>query len=392
MRGYYKKAILIFAGLLAITFILALACWNMVFVRDVLLPERDNVVRWKLETLTDAYRGGTSSISINDSAASLDYDYVLTGAVKYPHVTAIISFTGGQSPERFADLSGYSTAALRVKCEPRNVLTFHLHGFDPRATLPGDFYSYRIAKAFFPCNDEWSEVEIDLSHLYVPEWWLNRFKIEISDQNYSLDKVAALSIVASVEGPPVNMPANVKIGELALLRQDWRYAWVFGGVSLLVWAGFIFWLFRQYTRSLIADVKGRLQQDLALMAYRQLTAEPQTEPEKVMLLRFMATRYADPDLSLEKTIAALGINRTKINEILKKELGLTFTACLNKLRLTEAARLLSENENANVAEIAYTVGYNNVTYFNRLFKQEYGSTPKAFKSVCRSDTGGDQPP
>jgi YesN/AraC family two-component response regulator len=135
---------------------------------------------------------------------------------------------------------------------------------------------------------------------------------------------------------------------------------------------------------LIAGVKDKLQQDLTLMAYRQLSVEPQADREKVLLLGFLATKYADPGLNLKKAITTLGINRIKINEILKNELGLTFTACLNKLRLTEAARLLSENDKANVAEIAYSVGYNNVIYFGRVFKNEYGCSPKAFKSIQRS--------
>ena len=103
----------------------------------------------------------------------------------------------------------------------------------------------------------------------------------------------------------------------------------------------------------------------------------------------MATEYADPDLTLEKAITILGINRTTINEILKRELGFTFTAYLNKLRLTEAARLLSEKDNASVAEIAHSVGYNNVSYFNKLFKNEYGYTPKTFKYLCQSTEAGE---
>lgn len=383
MPGFYKKVILVFIGLLALTSVLVFVCRSLVFVRDVLLPVRDSVIPWKLETITDAYRGGTSSISVKDSSLGLDFDYMLTENVRYPHVTAIVSLTERQDAEHSVDLSEYSAVAFRVKCAPRNVLTFHLHSLDPKATDPANFYSYRIAKAFFPCREKWSNVEIDLRHLYVPEWWLERFKIEVSDQNYRLDKVVAFSIVASFEGA-VNTPANVKISEMALQGRDWRYAWAGGGLLFLVWASFIFWVFRQYTRNLVANVKEKFQEDRPLPPYRQLSEEPQKDRERVLLLRFMATKYADPDLSLERTITALGINRMKINRILKEELGLTFTACLNKLRLTEAARLLAENDKANVAEIAYTVGYNNLTYFIRIFKQEYGCTPRAFKSIRRS--------
>ncbi|MFJ1468494.1 helix-turn-helix domain-containing protein, partial [Massilia orientalis] len=53
----------------------------------------------------------------------------------------------------------------------------------------------------------------------------------------------------------------------------------------------------------------------------------------------------------------------------------------DKLRLTEAARLLSENSGAAILEIAYSVGYANASCFNKLFKEEYGCTPKLFRSI-----------
>jgi AraC-like DNA-binding protein len=80
----------------------------------------------------------------------------------------------------------------------------------------------------------------------------------------------------------------------------------------------------------------------------------------------------------------VGVTRGKINDVLKNEFGFTFSGYLNKLRLTEAARLLAEKDSATVAEIAYSVGYSNVSYFNKLFKEEYGSTPKAFRAVTRA--------
>jgi AraC-like DNA-binding protein len=387
MLGFYKKAILMFSGLLALTFVLAIVCWNRVFVRIALMPPSDSVIPWKLETITDAYRGGGSSITVNDSSLGLDYDYILTQQVEYPQATAVFAFAELKSAKHLVDLSRYSTVSFRVACQPRNVLTFHLHSFDPKITDPANFYSYRIAETFFSCDEGGAEVEIDLRYLSVATWWLGRFKREISDQGYRLDKVAAFSIVASPRGP-VNTPAKVKISKLAFHEYDWRYAWIFAGLCLAIWACFIFRLFKLYRHSLIADMKDKLQKDRPLIAHQQLSIEPRQDREKALLLRFIATEYANPDLSLEMTITALGINRTKINELLKQELELTFTSYLNKLRLTEAARLLSEKENANVAEIAYSVGYNNVTYFNKLFKNEYGCTPKTFKNIYKSSEHG----
>lgn len=98
-------------------------------------------------------------------------------------------------------------------------------------------------------------------------------------------------------------------------------------------------------------------------------------------MRYFSTEYADPELNFDSVVAATGVSRKKVNEILKQELGFTFTGYLNKLRLTEAARLLSLRDDANIAEIAYLVGYKNVSYFNKLFKEEYGCTPKAYKPI-----------
>jgi AraC-like DNA-binding protein len=118
------------------------------------------------------------------------------------------------------------------------------------------------------------------------------------------------------------------------------------------------------------------------VAYQQVSVEPLRDKDRSAILHYMATQYANTDLTIEAMSSAIGVSRTKINDILKSELGFTFTGYLNKLRLTEATRLLAQEEDANIAEIAYSVGYKNVSYFNRLFKEEYRCTPKTYKSLC----------
>ena len=377
MLGFYKRAIATFLGLLVLTASLAYLCMERVFISDALFPAHQSAIPWKFETVTDADIGGSSSVSVTEDVYGIDYEYHLTEDVMFPYVIAVIAFAELENAKDLVDISRYYTATFRVKCAPHNTLTFYIHSFDEKVTDPGDFYSYRIASTYFSCHEEWSEVEIDLRHLSVPVWWLELSNMDVSDQDYWLDKVVAIAFDASRNGP-VSTPVSVKISELALHGRDWRYAWALAGLIVFVWGGFLSWLFRQYTLSLIADVKDKLKKDQPLIAYQQLSIEPHKDKEKSQVLRFMATEYANPDMSLEFAITKLGINRTKINEILKDELGMTFSAYLNKLRLAEAARLLSQQDDANVAEIAYRVGYNNVSYFNKLFKNEYGCTPGKF--------------
>jgi AraC-like DNA-binding protein len=384
MLDFYRKAIAIFLVLLVLTATLAYICMQSVSISDALFPAHQSTIPWKLEPLTDARRGGSSSVSVNEDIYSLGYEYRLTEDIEFPSVTVLVAFAELKNASQLADLSEYSTATFRVKCAPRNILTFYLYSFDEQVTDPANIYSYRIATTPFSCRDEWSMIEIDLKHLEVPVWWLEMANIDLSNQDYRLDRALAIGFDSSRQGP-VKTPAKVTIAELTLHGQDWRYAWVLAGFSAIVWIGFIGWLFRQYTVSLIESVKDKLKKDRPLTAYQRLSIKPHRDKEKSQLLRFMATEYTNPDMSLEFAAATLGINRTKINELLKDELGMTFNANLNKLRLAGAARLLSQQGEGNVAEVAYLVGYNNVSYFSKLFKTEYGCTPGAFTGLYKSE-------
>lgn len=134
------------------------------------------------------------------------------------------------------------------------------------------------------------------------------------------------------------------------------------------------------------------------MACQQRSLDPQRDRERSAILHAIATRFADADLELDAVAHGAGVNRNKVNNVLKAELGCTFTGYLNRLRLTEAARLLAERDSASITDIAYTVGYNHVSYFNKLFRLDYGCTPKAFRAaahrtpICPSPISGDNTP
>jgi AraC-like DNA-binding protein len=121
---------------------------------------------------------------------------------------------------------------------------------------------------------------------------------------------------------------------------------------------------------------------MPFVAFRDLTGESFEDEEKATILRFIATNYANAGLDLDGVAAGTGASRDKIIDVLKAELGMTFSSYLKKLRLTEAARLLTEKASATVTEIGYSVGYPNAPYFNKLFKEEYGCTPKVFRNLA----------
>ncbi|MFV8343707.1 AraC family transcriptional regulator [Flavobacterium sp. XS2P39] len=61
----------------------------------------------------------------------------------------------------------------------------------------------------------------------------------------------------------------------------------------------------------------------------------------------------------------------------KKQTNMTFTEFVNQYRITQAKTLLLKHH--NVSEVVYAVGFESISYFNKLFKSLVGETPSSFK-------------
>jgi len=381
MRDFYNKALIGLLSLLLASCLVGYLCFERTFLRVVLSPANAGDLPWHSELNNDVEQGGASSIKLEDDKFSLAFEFQLSHQAHYPSVSASMVFQDAAGKPALIDLSRYDHLSFSAKCLPANTLSFFLLTFEDKVSVANNALTYRGPTSFFSCNKNWSPVDIDLTRLETPQWWLDMFKLQLSARDYKIDKVARLSFASSFQSP-FDINSKVQLQEVVLTGRDWLYMYGFGGFLLVVWGGYAFWFFRQHTQAVISELRNKMQRDRPLVAYQQLTVEPHRDKDKSAILHFMATGYSNAELNLEGMAASTGVSRTRINDILKAELGFTFTGYLNKLRLTEAARLLAEKEDANIAEIAYSVGYKNVSYFNKLFKEEYNCTPKTFKSLC----------
>lgn len=377
---FYKKAATATALLSLLILLSVLVCIRLSFIYLNLIPISQSDIYWELKSTTDTTKGGTSSISIKEASKGLYYEYLLTENVKHPYVAVELHFSNPDNFLNWLDLSDYTSAKVKLRCFPGNNLSFHLQSYDSERSDIEDTSSLRLAEALVPCKQEWLHVNIDLNKLKIPEWWLGPRNIPISDQQYWLDKTVLISFLAARQGP-INSPANVEIESLTLHGRDWRYIYLLIFVSVIFFGIYIAWLTSTHASCLMIDAHTKLQKDLTLPLLQEL--EITKENNTSTLFRYLAKEYANPEMSLDLATHELGINRNEINEILRAEIGSTFSAYINKIRLSEAAHLLAANNHASVSEIAYSVGYKNVTYFNTLFKAEYGCTPKAFRALNR---------
>ena len=75
--------------------------------------------------------------------------------------------------------------------------------------------------------------------------------------------------------------------------------------------------------------------------------------------------------------------KAKSSSILNKRwkaTGLTFTEYLGRVRVEKAKQLLL-NPHLRISEIAYDVGFQSLTHFNRVFHQVTGKSPSAYREA-----------
>ncbi|MGQ8335477.1 hybrid sensor histidine kinase/response regulator transcription factor [Sunxiuqinia sp. A32] len=81
----------------------------------------------------------------------------------------------------------------------------------------------------------------------------------------------------------------------------------------------------------------------------------------------------------------LGIGRTLLHNKLKQILDLSTTEFINTIRIKEAQKLLIEEPELTMSEVAYKVGFNDPNYFSRTFKKIFEVSPSSFRTKQATD-------
>ncbi len=93
-------------------------------------------------------------------------------------------------------------------------------------------------------------------------------------------------------------------------------------------------------------------------------------------LRYIEEHYADG--SLTSIAARLHYELPYLSRLIRQQTGKNYTELLQEKRLSQAAWLL-RNTDRKVDEISLSVGYENISYFHRLFAARFGCTPKKYR-------------
>jgi AraC-like DNA-binding protein len=388
MQQFYKKALCAFILIVVADALLSALLVGRSYLSLPVLAGQDGGVHWQRSQNLGSMNQDPWVIRVDPARGDvLRFDLNLRPDEPDPKVSADLLPHDAQGRLALVDLSAYDTITFVARCKPANIFMFIMSLHIDHVSQPGDFITYAPGMTNFSCNEAGVPVTLDLRRMTIPTWWFDAYKVDLSQQDYALDRVGRFAIGVTRQSPRGTV-AHAEVNGITVHGRDYRYL---AALALIVaggWIAYGTWFFHAHARAMAASLNTHMKKDMPLVAYRQLMLEPYRDKEKTKLLQYIATNFTNPELDLDGVVAATGTNRTKINDVLKSELGLTFTSYLHKLRLTEAARQLTENVDAAVAEIAFAAGYANVSYFNKLFKEEYGCTPKAFRALAAQ---GEQP-
>lgn len=102
------------------------------------------------------------------------------------------------------------------------------------------------------------------------------------------------------------------------------------------------------------------------------------DAKKLMIdvLGYIEENYRDGELSA--LAEELHYDLYWLSKEIKKQIGRNFMDLLQEKRMNQAAYLL-RTTSLNVMDIALTVGYDNVSFFHRLFHKKFGLTPRKYR-------------
>ncbi|HZV34706.1 MAG TPA: helix-turn-helix domain-containing protein, partial [Verrucomicrobiae bacterium] len=102
------------------------------------------------------------------------------------------------------------------------------------------------------------------------------------------------------------------------------------------------------------------------------------EPPVITKARHYIEEHHTDEISLGQVAAAVHTSTFYFCKMFKRITGINFTEYVSRVRAEKAKNLLL-NPNLRISEIAYAVGFQSLTHFNRIFKKIVGQSPTEYR-------------
>jgi AraC-like DNA-binding protein/ligand-binding sensor protein len=120
-------------------------------------------------------------------------------------------------------------------------------------------------------------------------------------------------------------------------------------------------------------------QHLSLLSNQVLLQQDNPEPLAITRAKEYIREHQTENLRLGHVAKAVNTSTFYFCKMFKKATGINFTDYLSRVRIEKSKNLLL-NPNLRVSEIAFEVGFQSLTHFNRVFKKVLGQSPTEYRA------------
>lgn len=306
---------------------------------------------------------GKSTISIDSvTEKGCHFSYILSDYYKYYY--AGLHLLNGK--ERVLNLEGYDKGAILLDAPGTNTMRLFILAHEPSTYNANDPQSWIHLRKTISIKKGKRKYQFFLDDFYTPQWWYDHYDKRKDQVTVKpLSEVLGLKL-ESGEGEPLGVKTPVFLGTIVFSKRISLFArlleLLIGAVAIAV---IVLFLRKRFQRAKIGG-------------YEKLSLGNQYDEEVEAITDFIGKNYSSQELRIDTVAEATFMHPDRVASTIKNEYNQSFKQYLNSIRLTEAKRLLMETDR-QVSEIARSVGYSNVSHFNRVFKGEIHCTPREFR-------------
>jgi YesN/AraC family two-component response regulator len=129
----------------------------------------------------------------------------------------------------------------------------------------------------------------------------------------------------------------------------------------------------------ITHLLSTFAEHLSMTSNQIAVQQANAEPPVIARAKQYIHEHQTEELSLGQVASAVHTSPFYFCKLFKKTTGIHFTDYVSRTRIERAKNLLL-NPNLRISEIAYEVGFQSLTHFNRVFKRIVGQSPTEFRA------------
>lgn len=314
---------------------------------------------------SDNTAGGSSKILkqvVTDSIIKLDYQ--ISNKINNPYAGLNV----GPKETKSINLGQYNQLTIRLKGNEINgigiaLVTFNsIKGNDQKSLEILFYHIFKISSGI-------NTYQVSINKFEIPSWWGENNKIE--DASILKPDLRNLQVinVNSAFTPNTEKIQSIEIYSMAFSRNNKPL------ISWIIALEFIFILLVFTALYVIENL--RVKKQTITITYKAIENKT-IEGSKSDFIDFINSHFQNSQLTLELVSNETGVSQRRITNEIQNQFGCNFKTYINRLRINESKRLLLEKE-LNIGEVAFKVGFNNQSHFNRVFKSELLISPTEYR-------------